>query len=313
MAVSGSKDFAVTRADIIEAALRKTGAYDQSDPVPGSETNAASNALNLMVKFLMTKGADIWLRDEITLFLTPSSQSYSLGTANAASTYVETTLSAAAASSATSLTVTNSTGMTAADNVGIKLDDNTIHWTTIVSVDSATAITITAGIASAAASGKNVYAFTTRAGRPQKIVYAFRRDKNGLDTPVEIVGENEYRQQSNKDSTGPPIQVWYHPTLTTGTLYVWPTDGGANWDKLIMIAQYVPDDFDTGANNPEFPIEWGEPLVYGLADRLAPEYGLTFRERQMLHAEAEDKLNDALDYDVENADVVFGMEVMGRA
>jgi hypothetical protein len=33
MAVSGSKDFAITRADIIEGALRKTGAYDQGESI----------------------------------------------------------------------------------------------------------------------------------------------------------------------------------------------------------------------------------------------------------------------------------------
>ena len=121
MALSGSKDFTITRADIIEGALRKTGAYDQGESVSGDETAAASMALNLMVKYLTAQGADIWLRSEITLFLQPDTQSYALGTAHATTSYVETTLSAAESASETVLTVTSSTGMTAADNVGIKL------------------------------------------------------------------------------------------------------------------------------------------------------------------------------------------------
>jgi hypothetical protein len=195
--------------------------------------------------------------------------------------------------------------MTAADNVGIKLDRDTIHWDTIASVDSATQITITTGLASAAASGKNVYAYTTKAGRPTKIEYATRRDVNGYDTEVTLIGEKEYRLQSNKAANGPPVEIWYQPTLTTGTLYVWPVDGGSTWDKLIMSAHYYADDLDTAANNPQFPIEWGEPLTYGLADRLAPEYGLPIRERQLMHMEAESKIQEALSYDVENASVVF--------
>jgi len=309
MAVSGSKNFAVTRADIIEGALAKIGEYDAGEAIPGDETKRAAASLNLMVKSWVARGIDIWLRDEITVFLAADQQSYALGTDHATRTIQgETTLSSAATSTVTSLTVTSSSGMTAADNVGVKLNDNTIHWTTIVSVDSATAITITTGLASAAASGKKVYAYTTKAGRPQKIVYAYRRDKNDIDNEVSIIGESEYMRQSNKGSSGPPVEIWYQPTLTTGTLFVWPVDGGANWDKLMLSVQYLPDDFDAANDNPEFPIEWGDVLVYGLADQLAPEYGLPLRERAFLKQEAEFKLEEALAYDTENASVIFAMD-----
>ena len=310
MALSASKNYSITQADIIESALRKAGAYDQGEAVSGSETSAAAMALNLMVKFLVTKGADIWLRDEITLFLQPDTKSYALGTTNATTSYVESTLSAAEASGQTVLSITSTTGMTTADIFGIKLDDDTIQWTT-VTVDSAIQGTVADALTGDAASGNKVYAYTTTAGRPTKIVYSYRRDVNGFDTEVTMVGESEYLSQSNKSSKGPPVEAWYHPTLTVGNLYVWPVDGGANWDKLVMSAQFYPDDFDAASNNPEFPIEWGEPLVYGLADRLAPEYGLSIKERVLLKNEAESKLDDALNYDVENANVIFTMDVRG--
>ena len=127
-----------------------------------------------------------------------------------------------------------------------------------------------------------------------------------------MIGEREYRSQSNKGSGGPPVEAWYQPTLTTGTLYVWPVDGGSTWDKLVLSAQYYPDDFTAASQNPEFPIEWGEPLVYGLADRLAPEYGLPLPERQMLKFEADSKIDDALDFDVENADVTIVLDARSR-
>jgi hypothetical protein len=294
MAVSGSKDYAITRADIIEAAYAKTGDFDAGETISGDETKRAAAALNAMVKAFVTQGADIWLRDDITVFLAPDTQVYPLGTTNATRTITgETTLSSSAAASATVLPVA---------------DDNSIHWTTIVSVDNATQVTITTGLASAAASGKKVYAYTTKAGRPTKIEYAFRRDINGIDNEVDIIGEKEYKRQSNKASSGPPVEVWYQPTLTTGSLYVWPVDGGANWDKLILVAKYYPDDFDAAGDNPQFPIEWGEALIYNLADRLAPETGLPLRERILLKNEAKEKLNDALDFDVENASVIFTMD-----
>ena len=308
MAVSGSKDYAITRATIIEGAYRKTGDFSIGEPISGDETAAASVALNLLVKELVIEGADIWLREEITLFLQPGQQSYALGTDNATASYVETTLSANEASGQTVISVTSSTGMTAADNVGIKMDDNTIHWTTIVTVDLATQITITTATDDTAGSGNKVYTYTTTAGRPQKIVHAYRRDINALDTEIEIIGEVDYRQQSNKASAGPPVEIWYQPTLTTGTLYVWPVDGGANWDKIVLSAQYLPDDFDAASDNPEFPIEWGNALTYLLAAEMGSELGINEKAQGRLWTIAEVKKQAALSYDVENASVIFAIE-----
>ena len=308
MAVSGSKNYSITRATIIEAALRKLGEYDQGESPSGDETNAADVALNLMVKEWVARGIGIWIRDEITLFLQPDTKSYALGTTNATASYVETTLSAAEASGQTVLSITSTAGMTTGDNIGIKLDDDTIQWTT-VTVDSAIQGTIAVALTGDAASGNKVYAYTTTAGRPQKILYAYRRDVNGYDTEVRMIGESAYMSQSNKSSDGPPVEAWYQPTLTTGTLYVWPVDGGANWDKLVMSCQFMPDDFDAASNNPEFPIEWGNTLIWGLAAELASEYGLPMREVQYLEAKATYRLETMLDYDTENASVIFSLDV----
>ncbi len=198
--------------------------------------------------------------------------------------------------------------MTAADNIGIKIDDNTIHWTTIVSVDTSTAVTITTGTDGAATSGNKVYVFTTKAGRPQKILSAYRRDINDIDNKITMIGEEDYYYQSNKGSSGPPVEAWYQPTLTTGTLYVWPVNGGKDWDKIVFSAQYLPDDFDSASDNPQFPIEWGNALIWGLAAEIGPELGVTSNQQAFLEAKAEFKLNNALDYDVENAPVIFAMD-----
>lgn len=308
--VSGSKDFAVSRADIIEAALRKIGEFDQGESPSGAETSHAAFALNAMVKEWSARGADLFLREEVTLFLQPGSKSYSLGlsgSAHAATAYVETTLSAAEALGQTVISVTSSTGMTATDYIGIKQDNDSIHWTTIVSVDSATQVTITAATTVASASGNRVYVYTTKAHRPQKLLYAFRRDASNNDTTVSLIGENEYQGLSTKSSEGPVVQVFYRPTITSGTLFVWPVDGGADNDKLVFISQTLADDFDSAADAPQFPIEWTNALVWGLAAELAPEYGLPRLERREITMMARDKLDEMLDYDVENADVIFSM------
>jgi len=308
VATSGSKNYAITRSDIIEAAYRKTGEFDIGESISGDETAAASLALNLLVKELVAEGIDIWLRDEITLFLQPDTKSYALGTTNATASYNETTLTGAEAIASTVWGVTSSTGMTAADIVGVKTSDNTIHWDVIASVDSSTQITGTTGLDVAAASGAKVYAYTTTAGRPQKILSAYRRDTSNIDTTVAIIGEEDYAQQSNKSSNGPPVQLWYHPTLTTGTMYVWPIDGGSTVDKLVFNAQFLPDDFDSSSDNPEFPIEWGNFLIWGLAAEIATELGVPEREQGRLWQIAEHKKEILLSYDSENASVIFALD-----
>jgi len=316
MAVSGSKDFSISRTDIIAGALRKIGEYDVGEgTVPADETDAAALALNLKVKALTAKGIDLWLRQTVTLFLQPQTQIYNLGSsgsAHASTSIVESTLSAAEAASQTVLSITSTTGMTAADNIGIKLDDDSIHWTTITTVDSSTQVTVPTGLASGASSGNKVYTYTTKADRPQRLLYAYRRDTNDHDTEVAIIGENEYHRQSNKTSEGPPVEVWYRPELGTGKLHVWPIDGGSTWDKLIYVSQVLADDFDAAANEPEFPIEWGECLTWQLADEMAYEYGVSIEDRRDIERRAKRQLDDMLDYDVENADVQFQVSYDGR-
>lgn len=303
MAVSGSKNFTLTRDDIINAALRKVGAFDSGETTDASDTADASLALNLIVKEWSAMGIDVPWRETVTLFLQPDTQSYTIGPSgsHATSSYRETTLSAAASSSATTISLTSTTGMTNSDYIGVKLDDGTIHWTTISNVAGTT---IASGLASAAASGNAVYSYTTKANRPQRIVYAHRRDSSNYDTEVALIGEVEYRSLSLKGSDGPVNQVYYQPTLTNGTLYVWPAnDNGV--DKLILICQPLADDFDAASNNPQFPIEWANALVWTLASELGPEYGVSRDEQRKLDQTAAIKLETLLDYDVENASVIF--------
>lgn len=306
MAVSGSKNFTVTRTDIVDSAMRKTGVYDPGEEASPEESADAVLALNVMIKEWSVLGIDVPWRETVTLFLQPGTQSYAIGPTgdHATTSYVETTLAASALAAATTISLTSTAGLTAADYIGIKLDSGAIHWTTVV-VAATTSIAI--GLASAASAGNSVYAYTTKANRPQKIIYAHRRDSSDQDTPVDLIGDSAYRGLSDKGSGGPVNQCFYQPTLNNGTLFVWPANTGGP-DKLLLICQPLVDDFDAAGNNPQFPIEWAGALIYGLASELAPEYGLPLKERNDLRNRAGLKLEALLNYDVENASVIFGLE-----
>ena len=132
MATSGSIDFTMTRDDIIKQALWLIGAIGESETVPTDTTTQVAFQLNMLVKAWQAEGLNLWTTQEATLFLTKSVATYNLNSSsgdNASDTVEETSLSAAASSSATVLTVTSSTDMAASDIVLIELDDGTLDST----------------------------------------------------------------------------------------------------------------------------------------------------------------------------------------
>ena len=121
MATSGSTDFSVTRDDLITDALVMVGELGDGEPVSADRLITCTRRFNLMVKAWMARGAKLSAMKLATLFLSPGTASYLLGSTgtHCTNTYVQTTLSTAEATSSTSLGLTSFTGMAASDNIGI--------------------------------------------------------------------------------------------------------------------------------------------------------------------------------------------------
>lgn len=312
MSTSGTyTSFSMSATDIINRAAAKLGLLDEGETIsPAGLVDALTN-LNILVKQMMqAEGMGLWLRQSATLYLDSGTESYSLGPSGDHFTNNPqlTTLSAAASSGATTVDVTSATNIAASDNIGIKLDDGTIQWTTVSSIASTT-LTLAAALTGSAASGNNVYSYTDKGERPQNIIQVFRRDSSDIDTQVRLVGRHDYDWLADKSSTGPVTQVAYEPDLTNGTLYVWPT-GDSDFDRLIMTVEGPVMDFDSASNNPQFPIEWANCLVWRLADEMAPEYGLPLQERQVIAAKAAGLTQMLEAYNTEDGSVSFGMETL---
>jgi len=305
MSTSGSVNFTINRNDIIRLALEEVGAVNPEESLNAADVSSCSTRLNLMLKAWMAQGVHLWALKEATLFMEVGTASYSLGATgtHCTNTYVHTTLSTDEATSSTSLGITSYTGMSASDNIGIVLDDGTIHWTTISGAPGLTT-TIATGLASAASSGNVVFAYTSKINRPQRILSAYRRSIDNTDTPLQIISREEYASLSSKLVQGTPVQLFYDPQLTNGVLYVWSAPSLAT-SVIRFWYERVLEDFDASTDNPDFPIEWGEALYYGLADRIAKTYGLSLPERAALKAEAAAKLEAAIGYDSEDVPTFF--------
>ncbi len=309
MSTSGSVNFTMNRDEIITDVLEDIGALGAGETPVYDDVTTCARKLNMMVKAWMAQGIHLWAMKEATLFLADGTKSYSLGATgtHCTNTYVHTTLSTDEAISSTSLGITSFTGMSASDNIGIVLDDGTIHWTTISGAPGLTT-TIATGLASAATSGNVVFAYTSKINRPQRITSAYRRTIDNYDAPIKILSREEYADLPSKFSEGKTLQAFYDPQLTNGVLYAWPVPDLAT-DVIRFWYERVLEDFDAVTDNPDFPIEWAEAICAGLTYRVARKYGATPSQIAGYKNDADEKLQIALGFDRETALVSFQPDI----
>lgn len=286
MALSASFDFTVARSDIIPAALRKLGVLAEGQSASTNQTTYASLALNVMLKAWQSD-VPIWYVKTGYIYPLHNVNTYSLansGGGHFSEELIITKLTAAAAASATALTVSTTAGIDVvgttanSDQIGIELDDGTIDWTTISAGGGTTSLTIATGLSSAASSGNRVYAYTSKGHRPEKILDVWRVESVTQNrVPLTNTPISDLRGISNLTSEGQPTIYSYIETTTAtpgtdaGTFTFWPrwADGAS---YLEVRFQHPFDDMDADANNLAFPAAWYEAVIYGLALRLTDEY-----------------------------------------
>lgn len=157
-------------------------------------------------------------------------------------------------------------------------------------------------------SGTNTYTITPKL---LKVIQAFNHSISGnLDIPMRIVTRQEYNILGNKTSTGNPIQVFSSPELTNTVVKVFPTPDAtsASQNQIVLVYQKQFDDMDSASDNLEFPNEWFEAVKYGLATRLAGEYGLSLDDRRQLLQEANAVKQEALSFATEEGSFYFQVD-----
>lgn len=114
----------------------------------------------------------------------------------------------------------------------------------------------------------------TVAYRPVDLLAVRYRTSANIDTPMRRLSRTEYFGLSNKAATGIPNSWYYDAQRDPAVLYVWPAlQAGVTGSTLRITYERSVEDFDATANDADFPPEWTEALVYGLAVRLAPRFG----------------------------------------
>lgn len=275
MTTSNSTNFSQTRNEIIADSLVLLGVYSPGDTIDTKDYTFCSNILNKMVKSWESQGIHLWTGQEGAIFLKANQHFYSLKNTSVDISGDDPIFTHITSSSTgTSLTVDSTTGMTAADNIGIVLDDNTIQWTTIVTINSTTVITINTALTDTASIDNNVFVFTNRIDRPLHITSVRYRDSGGTERIIKIRGRDEYMAIPNKDAEGPANQGFFSPKVADALFYTWPVCDDVNDCLTISYTRRIQD-FDASTDTPDLPQEWLEPITYNLSLRIAPAYGIS--------------------------------------
>jgi len=144
---------------------------------------------------------------------------------------------------------------------------------------------------------------------PLKVLQALRIDNtSSISVPLNIYTYEDYEILSNKTSTGAPVHLFYQPLRNSGVVKVWPLPDPTYWQvngSLYIRYQRPYQDFTTGTDEPDFPIEWTLPLTYALAYLLAPEYGIDPTQRAALKSDRDEFIAMALSYGTEEGSITF--------
>lgn len=319
MASSGSYDFSVTRDDIIKDALLELGVLESGEAPTAEETTDCARRLNQMVKLWASKGYILHTVQDVVLFLVAAQQSYALGDSASDANwcawddYFQTTTSAAAVSGASTVDLTDASGFTSADRIGVVQDDGTIHWTSGTKAGST--ITLGANLTDDVASGNVVFSYTSRVVRPLRVVKdsMYRRSITDSDIPVELVAKTDYDLMTSKTTSGKIIKAAYQPFLGSGRLWTWPCADLAT-DVLRFTIERPIQDFDATTDTPDLPVEASKALSLNLAADVANMFGAGDQIPRLRAPDGESGLADQalvewLSFSRENASVRFQPDV----
>lgn len=121
-----------------------------------------------------------------------------------------------------------------------------------------------------------------------KVVQVYLSD-NSSGTLFELVPKSLYDiNRMPNSTTGQAVHYYLDYNLNTTNVVVWPKpdQGMVDNKKINVVYQKEFDGFISSTDTPDFPTYWTDALIYNLAVRLAPEYGLPLQDRQLLMQEA---------------------------
>lgn len=129
------------------------------------------------------------------------------------------------------------------------------------------------------------------------LVQSVRFKRNDIETPMTLLTREGYDTLPVKTTTGTPTTWYYDRQVSSGTIYIWPVLATATDETLEITYVRSLDDPELAADV-DFPLEWHDAVVYGLASRLTDDFMVNAPN---VMARAERELSEALAGDREGS------------
>jgi hypothetical protein len=306
-----SPDFTYNRNQIIRRALRLFGGV-QAGETPGAQENQdAVDALNALVSEWQATGLHLWKESEGVLFLQPGQIKYGLGGSTTdqsaiTSTIKESLTTAAVVQGSQAIPVASTSGILVGDNFGVMLFNNVLFWSTVSSIVGVT-VNIAAPLPAPVNVNAQTFDYTTRIIRPLRLLSARRYYiPSNIETPLMLMSRLDFRDLPNKFNRGPVNECFYDPQLSTGYLWSWPAPPDS-LSKVNFTWMEPIFNFNTAADQPDFPVEWFNCLVWNLAKELMLEYDVPQARAQMIQIRAKETFDLVSTFDREPESLFFGV------
>ena len=146
---------------------------------------------------------------------------------------------------------------------------------------------------------------------PLKVVQAYRNQGSSVNVPMNIYTNFDYHLLPLSNTSGPPVNLFYQPKGATGEINLWPIPSDST-TTITLVYQRPFEDMVAATDDFDFPSYWMEAIIYGLAWRLSPEYGIPLPDRQALAKEAEMFHEKAFEFGQEEGSIYFQPGWVGR-
>lgn len=168
----------VTAEDIIEDALLQAGIIGSEQTIPADMHEQAKRRLNYLLKSYQAQGFHLWTKTEGVIFTTANTQKYNLGVSGdhscLDSDFINTVSTAAAVSTATTLTL-STTGMVGAADILSDPTNSTQDWTAAVGATLASASGIMTLTNGAATAGTAAYTLDCTVGEKYIVNFSYTK------------------------------------------------------------------------------------------------------------------------------------------
>ena len=306
------------RNQIINSALRTLGKLGKTQTAGATDLANCSEALNLMIKSWINKGATLWKIQELLLPMVANQQTYPIGPTAAFLSTAGITLTAGGTGGTTgtySLGITDSTGSGAAGTYTIA--GGAVTTITITAGGSSYSLNPTLSFPSGSVTGAaaTIIPVGLTTDRPLRFIdlgHFMRNNANNNDSVMIQLARIDYEIMGQKGPPGAvPSQFYWNPQLGNGILSPFPVFSGIGSFTMHLFGQVTLGDTTNPTDLFDFPQEFLNALKWGLCNEVMTEYGVDDKTERRVMRMYEMYVQEAFNFSTEEPSAYFTMDLMG--